>query len=157
MQLLRSYEWQCKMQKMGWIGVVRGHSRSWAMSLTGWNLTHHHKHVKYSFLPQKIHLNQYIMLPLQGKNCRSTAISSHSIDGMIQQLPSQTRCITVLYSSTQSGFRVVGAVRVFHQSSSTSRVIFPAVQLPVHSMTTHPHATPPLNKLNSEELAQDRL
>ena len=29
---LRSYEWQCKMQKMGWFGAIRGHSRSWAMS-----------------------------------------------------------------------------------------------------------------------------
>jgi len=29
---LRSYEWQCKMQKMGWFGLVRGHSRSTAMS-----------------------------------------------------------------------------------------------------------------------------
>ena len=29
---LRSYEWQCKMQKMGWFGVVRGHSSSSAMS-----------------------------------------------------------------------------------------------------------------------------
>jgi len=28
---LWSYEWQCKMQKMGWFGAVRGHSRSWAM------------------------------------------------------------------------------------------------------------------------------
>ena len=28
---LRSYEWWCKMQKMGRFGVVRGHSRSWAM------------------------------------------------------------------------------------------------------------------------------
>ena len=28
---LRSYEWWCKMQKMRWFGVVRGHSRSWAM------------------------------------------------------------------------------------------------------------------------------
>ena len=32
MHPLRSYEWRCKMQKMGWFGVVRGHSRSWAMS-----------------------------------------------------------------------------------------------------------------------------
>ena len=29
---LRSYEWRCKMQKMGWFGAVRGHSRSSAMS-----------------------------------------------------------------------------------------------------------------------------
>ena len=29
---LRSYEWWCKMQKMGWFGVLRGQSRSWAMS-----------------------------------------------------------------------------------------------------------------------------
>jgi len=28
---LRSYEWQCKVQKMGWFGVIRGHSRSRAM------------------------------------------------------------------------------------------------------------------------------
>jgi len=28
---LRSYEWRCKMQKMGWFGAVRGHLRSWAM------------------------------------------------------------------------------------------------------------------------------
>ena len=28
---LRSYERRCKMQKMGWLGVVRKHSRSWAM------------------------------------------------------------------------------------------------------------------------------
>ena len=28
---LRSCEWRCKMQKMGWFGVIRGHSRSWAM------------------------------------------------------------------------------------------------------------------------------
>jgi len=27
----QSYEWRCKMQKMGWFGVVRGHSRSWTM------------------------------------------------------------------------------------------------------------------------------
>ena len=29
---MRSYEWQSKMQKMGWFGAVRGHSRSSAMS-----------------------------------------------------------------------------------------------------------------------------
>ena len=28
----RSCEWRCEMQKMGWFGVVRGHSRSTAMS-----------------------------------------------------------------------------------------------------------------------------
>jgi len=28
---LRSYEWRCKMQKMGRFGVVRGHWTSWAM------------------------------------------------------------------------------------------------------------------------------
>ena len=28
---LRSYELRCQMQKMGWLGVVRGHSRSWLM------------------------------------------------------------------------------------------------------------------------------
>ena len=28
---LRSYEWWCKMQKIGWFGVVRGHWRSWTM------------------------------------------------------------------------------------------------------------------------------
>jgi len=28
---LRSYEWRCKMQKMGWFGAVREHSRSQAM------------------------------------------------------------------------------------------------------------------------------
>jgi len=32
MHPLRSYEGRCKMQKMGWFAVVRGHSRSWAMS-----------------------------------------------------------------------------------------------------------------------------
>jgi len=43
---LRSYEWQCKMQKMGWFGVVRVHSRSWAMppfdrahTMSYWTLT----------------------------------------------------------------------------------------------------------------------
>jgi len=28
---LRSYEWQCKMQKTGWFGAVRGHSKSRVM------------------------------------------------------------------------------------------------------------------------------
>ena len=28
---LRSYERRCKMQKMGWFWMVRGHSKSWAM------------------------------------------------------------------------------------------------------------------------------
>ena len=32
MYQIRSYEWWCKMQKMGWFGVVMGHSRSTAMS-----------------------------------------------------------------------------------------------------------------------------
>jgi len=35
---LRSYEWLCKMQKIGWFGVVKGHSRSWAMS--PWDRAH---------------------------------------------------------------------------------------------------------------------
>jgi len=35
---LRNCEWRCKMQKMGWFGLVRGHSRSTAMS--PFNRTH---------------------------------------------------------------------------------------------------------------------